>query len=83
MNPPFANQADIKHTMRAYSFLKPGGRLVGIVSESCFWRQNNLAVKFRVWLDGEGGTSEKLPAGTFERAGTQVETRLIVVEKEK
>ncbi len=38
MNPPFAKQADIDHVAHALRFVKPGGRLVAIMSASVTFR---------------------------------------------
>jgi hypothetical protein len=85
MNPPFSNGQDIEHTRRAYSILKPNGRVVSIVSEGVFFRQDKKAVAFREWLEEIGGTDEKLPSGTFQGAGllaqTGVQARLVIVDK--
>lgn len=80
MNPPFADGADIEHVTHAYKFLKPGGRLVAIMCEGPFFRQDRKATAFRDWLESVGGTSEQLPADTFESSGTGVQTRLVVMQ---
>ena len=51
MNPPFADSQDIAHVRHAFSFLKPGGRLVAIMGEGAFFRQDRKATEFRAWLD--------------------------------
>jgi 16S rRNA G1207 methylase RsmC len=81
MNPPFADSQDIAHVRHAYKFLAPGGRLVAIMGEGAFYRQDRAASGFREWLEEIGGTSEKLPAGSFETSGTGVNARLVVIEK--
>jgi SAM-dependent methyltransferase len=78
MNPPFANNLDMKHIRLAWDMLVPGGRLVAICSEGPFFRQDRAAVAFREWLDGIDSSVEKLPPGTFRESGTDVATRLIV-----
>jgi hypothetical protein len=80
MNPPFENGQDIDHTRHAFSLLNPGGRLVGITSAGAFYRSDKKATAFREWLDGLGGWSEQLPAGTFQASGTNVVSRLIVID---
>lgn len=50
---------------RAYDLLKPGGRLVAIVSEGSFFGKDKKAAEFRDWLEEVGGTSEKLAEGSF------------------
>ncbi|MCG6170236.1 methyltransferase [Leptospira sanjuanensis] len=85
MNPPFEKGQDIDHVRHAYSLLKPGGKLVAVMSEGPFFRSDNKAKNFREWLDDEGGYSEKLPDGSFKGPGsfvqTGVSTRLVMIEK--
>lgn len=82
MNPPFADGADIDHVRHAYGFLKPGGRLVAIMCEGPFFRSDRKSQDFRAWLNAVGGTSEPLPANTFEASGTGVNVRLVVIDAE-
>lgn len=65
MNPPFEKGQDIEHVRRAYDQLKPGGKLVAIMSESPFFKTDKKSVEFRDWLASTGGTSEKLDPGAF------------------
>lgn len=83
MNPPFENGQDIDHVLHAYDLLKPDGRIVAIMSESPFFREDAKAREFRQWLDSVGGTSEKLPSGSFMDSdrSTGVATRLVVIDK--
>lgn len=85
MNPPFSNGRDIEHVMHAYDLLKPGGRIVAIMGESAFFNQSKKAEAFRQWLDDKGGTSEKLPAGSFMDpslpVNTGVSARMVVIDK--
>ncbi len=80
MNPPFADSQDIAHVRHAYGFLKPGGRLVAIMGEGAFFRQDRKATEFRGWLEEVGGYAEVLPSGSFEASGTGVNTRLVVID---
>ncbi|MCW2242221.1 DNA methyltransferase family protein [Azospirillum canadense] len=80
MNPPFEGLADTDHVRRAFGMLKPGGRLVAIMAESPFFRSDRKAEEFRAWLDSVGGTSERLPAGSFQESGTGVSTRIVVID---
>ena len=85
MNPPFDKGQDIDHVRHAYDQLKPGGKVVAIMSEGPFFRNDTKATKFREWLKSLGGKSEKLGDKSFgngERS-TGVSTRLVVIEKEK
>ncbi|MGH6780979.1 MAG: hypothetical protein ACREB5_02595, partial [Sphingomonadaceae bacterium] len=77
MNPPFENSQDIEHVRHAFKFLKPGGRLIAIMSPGPFFRQDRRATEFREWLRALGGDHEKLPDGAFKESGTGVGTVLV------
>ncbi len=83
MNPPFGGGADMDHVRHAYEFLKPGGKLVAIVSEGVFGRSGSKEKSFRDWLDELGGDSEKMPEGSFLQSDvkTGVRTRMITIDK--
>lgn len=85
MNPPFSDRRDAQHVQHAYGLLKPGGRLVAIMGEGVFFGQDKKATEFREWLDSVGGTSEKLPDGSFLDSSLPVNTgvnaRMVVIEK--
>ena len=84
LNPPFENGQDITHTLRAYSLLAPGGKLVGIISQGPFFRQDRQACKFREWLAAFDMRMQvhDLPDDAFKSSGTNVRTRMIYLEKE-
>lgn len=85
MNPPFEKGQDIEHVRHAYDLLKPGGKLVSVMSEGPFFRNDAKAAAFREWLEEVGGGSEQLPAGSFtgkdafRQTGTA--TRLVTIDK--
>lgn len=85
MNPPFSDRRDAQHVRHAYGLLKPGGRLVAIMGDGVFFGQDKKATEFREWLDSVGGTSEKLPDGSFLDpslpVNTGVNARMVVIEK--
>jgi hypothetical protein len=85
MNPPFSDRRDIEHVKHAYSLLKQGGRLVSVMGEGAFFGQDQKAVQFRDWLDGVGGSSEKLGEGSFNDPSlpvtTGASTRMVVITK--
>lgn len=85
MNPPFGDRRDAQHVMHAYSLLKPGGRMVAIMGEGVFFGQDKKAQEFRDWLESVGGTSEKLPEGSFMDpslpVNTSVNGRMVVINK--
>ena len=80
MNPPFANQQDVRHVTQALKFLKPGGRLVAIMSNGVTFRSDRAATDFRRLIEERGGTIEPLPPDTFIEAGTGVMTVLLTVD---
>lgn len=81
MNPPFSKHQDVKHILHAWSMLANGGILVSIVSESPFFREDNVSKEFRDWLDENNADVDSLESGEFKESGTMVKTRLIVVKK--
>src|SRR4030042_4964611 len=80
MNPPFEMQQDIDHVMHAWKFLKPGGRLVSIMSSGVLFRENKKTSEFRNHID-EFGNMERLPEGSFKESGTMVNTCIVVLDK--
>ena len=81
MNPPFANNQDMKHILAAWQFVRPGRRLIAICSEGPFFRQDGSAKEFRAWLEEIGADAVKLPDDTFRESGTGVATRIIFATK--
>jgi phospholipid N-methyltransferase len=77
MNPPFANGVDVQHVTHALRFLRPGGRLVAIMSAGVTFRTDRKTVEFRKLVASYGGTIEELPANTFQEEGTGVQTVLV------
>lgn len=81
MNPPFRGNQDIRHVMRAYSMLAPGGRLAAIVSEHGFTGRERECVEWREWLSANQAKIEMIPAGAFSSSGTKVQTRMVLIGK--
>lgn len=77
MNPPFAKQADIAHVTHAAKFLKPGGRLVSVMSASVTFRTDAKTEAFRDFINSRGAAHEKLPAGAFKESGTLVNAVIV------
>jgi phospholipid N-methyltransferase len=73
MNPPFNGGDDIRHVLHARKLLKPDGLLVGICAGG-----PRQAAQLQPLCD----TWEPLPAGTFEQAGTSVNTVLFTMGAE-
>ncbi len=86
MNPPFENGQEMDHVRHAYECLAPGGRLVSVMSEGPFFREDRKAQEFRTWFEQCGGESVVLPEDSFATAEafrhTGVRTRLVVLERE-
>jgi phospholipid N-methyltransferase len=72
MNPPFGNADDIKHIMKAYSLLKPNGRLVALCADGS--RQHT---KLMPMVD----SWESLGVDVFKEEGTGVRVALIEISK--
>jgi hypothetical protein len=80
-NPPFENHADVAHIRHAYDCLALGGVLVSVVSESPFFRQDKTSEEFRAWLQGLEANEVDLPPNAFEKSGTGVKARFVVIRK--
>ncbi|GGJ44531.1 hypothetical protein [Deinococcus roseus] len=84
MNPPFEKHQDISHVQHAYSLLKAGGKLVSVMCEGSFFRNDQKSVAFRRWLSEVKAEVIKNPEGTFStsdafrRTGTN--TRLVIIK---
>lgn len=81
MNPPFSRNQDISHVLHAYGFLKPGGRLVAIMSPHWRFAQETIARQFRDWVDSVKGVWRPVPGGSFKASGTMIEAGILVVNK--
>ena len=81
MNPPFARQADARHFLHAVKFLRPGGRMVAIMSAAVTFRETPAYRQVRKMVSDAGGSIEMLPAGSFKESGTGVNTALVIYDK--
>jgi len=79
MNPPFMKQADIKHVTHALGFVKPGGRLVAIMSGGVTFRSDARTAAFRDLVESRGGDIDANPEGSFKESGTSVNTVTVVI----
>ncbi|MCM1406391.1 MAG: DEAD/DEAH box helicase family protein, partial [[Clostridium] fimetarium] len=81
MNPPFGSggRLAIDHLAKAFGHLEEGGRIVAVIP------RGSADSKFERWYSGEKSavlTGEvNLPDITFERAGTSVRCRVVVIDK--
>ncbi len=81
MNPPFERGMDMTMVRHAYDQLKAGGKLISVLSEGVFSRQDNKSKQFREWLETVNGYSVKLPEKSFASSGTNVSARVVFIEK--
>lgn len=81
MNPPFARRADVAHVQHAFGFLRPGGRLVSVMSAGVTFRRDRLTMEFRGLVEAHGGTLYPLPPDSFKVSGTRVSTVIVVMDK--
>ncbi|MFL6864072.1 MAG: rRNA adenine N-6-methyltransferase family protein [Allosphingosinicella sp.] len=95
MNPPFSGNQDIRHVLRAFLFLRPGGRLVAIMSPHFTFANDRASHEMRALIgySGTGGdrptgsetvvdaSVEQLPAGSFKAEGTNVSALLVHIIK--
>ncbi len=82
-NPPFGRGGALamSHVRHAISLVRPGGRLVAVVPESCFFRADRAHKAFRDWLHTLGGYDLSLPYDAFAPACTSVQARLVVLDR--
>jgi hypothetical protein len=76
MNPPFNRGAECHHVLHAARFVRPGGKLVSIVSPGMTYRKTAPYMDLAAWLQAHG-TIEELPDGSFAESGTNIRTVLI------
>lgn len=97
MNPPFGKGKDrggklaMEHVAKAYKHLKDGSRLIAIIPDGPACQK-----RFDKWFYGDPEAKRKedrgiadgvlmadihLPSVTFEREGTNVNTRMVVIDK--
>lgn len=88
MNPVFDRERDIDHVTHALKFLKPGGRLVAIMSAGTEFRETKKSIAFRRMIEAkrvkfrsnDRGPFEDLPPGSFASVGTYVNTLILAID---
>jgi len=83
MNPPFEKGQDIDHVQHAFSLLEEGGRLVSIMCEGVFFRNDKKSTAFREWLETLGGTVWRLEQGAFKSSArpTGIAARIVAITR--
>lgn len=81
MNPPFERNADAEHVQAAWRWLKPGGRLVAIISPG---HTMSRGAAFLRWIEEVGGEVTPNEPEAFKGGfrPTSVPTYLLVADKE-
>jgi|GEM_PF-553093 len=82
-NPPFAKNQDINHVMKMYVDLKPGGRLVSIMSKHWLTSTNKKETEFREFVEYHKAEYHNIEAGAFKESGTMISMQVIVINKPK
>lgn len=80
-NPPFTGDADIRHVMLMYKCLKPGGKLVSVMSPRWTFCDTGLPKEFKSFLSFHKNVWTELPEGSFKVSGTNVRTGIIEIWK--
>lgn len=80
INPPFSKSQEARHVLHALQFLKPGGRLVSVMSNAITFRQTQVYQQLRELLERRGARIDRLPEGAFRESGTMVATCIVTVD---
>lgn len=82
-NPPFTKNQDIDHVKKMYECLRPGGRLVSVMSRSWIYGSHKKQEEFAFWLNAMGSMSEivEIPPGAFKESGTNIPTVIVRIDK--
>lgn len=81
MNPPFTGGQDIAHVTKAFSLLKPGGRLVSVMAAGITFSAQARARDFRTLVNAHGGGFEDVADDAFRESGTGVRTVIVTITK--
>jgi hypothetical protein len=84
MNPPFGTggKTAIEHLAKAFGHLREGGRVIALIP-----RGGMADKRFTKWYESDEAKNAHmvgevlLPNVTFERAGTKVATRIVIIDK--
>lgn len=84
MNPPFGTggKTAVEHVAKAFKHLRNGGRVIAIIPRGAMADK-----RFNTWYESDDAKDAHmvgevlLPGVTFERAGTKVATRIVIIDK--
>lgn len=80
-NPPFSKNQDIDHVRQMYDCLKPGGRMVSVMSKHWTFASNRKETQFREWIKEVKAETHTIPSGAFKQSGTMIESMVVVINK--
>lgn len=80
-NPPFSKGQDVKHVTHMYKVLRPGGRIVSIMSTQWQDKNDKRSKEFRAFLEEVNAEVIEVEAGVFKESGTNVPTVIVVIDK--
>lgn len=82
MNPPFERQRDVRHVLRAYEMLAPGGRLAAIMSAGTLFNKDHLTVALLRLVDvSSAGAIHENDRLAFKASGSSARTVTVVLDK--
>ncbi|MEK6829548.1 MAG: hypothetical protein AABY15_05500 [Nanoarchaeota archaeon] len=79
--PNFKDNIDCAHVMKMYECIKPGGKVISIMSPYWMTQDSKLQIKFREWLNDKSYVITMLPDNSYMEDGITVPTILITIEK--
>lgn len=80
-NPPFTKNQDVIHVLKMYEHLKPGGRIVAIMSTSWMTGKQRKQQEFKEFLASLRAEAQEIEAGAFKDSGTGVPTVMVIIDK--
>lgn len=81
MNPPFSKYREVHHVMHAYKFLRPGGKLIAVMSAGVEFRKEVAYSGMTNLIHKTKGEIDRLPEGSFSESGTNVNTVMVTLRK--
>ena len=81
MNPPFANQEDIRSILMAWNMLDDGGILVSTLSENALYYHTPISDEFRRFRAKTNAEIVELPTNSFAESGSTIDAVIIKIKK--
>lgn len=79
--PNFRDNVDCDHVRKMYDHIKPGGRVVSIMSPAWMMGNSQRQIDFREWLSDKTYSMWMLPDNSYMEEGETVPTILIRIER--